>query len=127
MKISQVLGTIFSILIKVAVAVWIVSFIISKAGQAYDFGFRVFTETPISPAPGREVTVAITEGKSYKDIAQILENKGLVRDANLALAQILASEYRETMEPGVYTLNTSMTTEEMLAAMVPVEEEEEGE
>ena len=58
------------------------------------------------------------------DIAKLLEEKGLVRDHNLAFLQILASPYREGMEPGVYTVTTAMTTDEILKAMNPSESEE---
>lgn len=125
MKLSSILSTIISALIKIAVAIWIVNFIYSKTLAAYDFGYRVFTEEPIAPAPGRDVTVSLSEDKSYKDIAKMLEEKGLVRDYKLAYVQILASEYKDSIESGVYTLNTSMTTEEMMAAMSPEAQEEE--
>lgn len=127
MKVSQILSTILSALIKIAVAIWIVNFIYTKTIAAYDFGYRVFTEEAVSPAPGRDVTVSIVEGKSVKDIAKLLEEKGLVRDYKLAFIQIYASEHRKEMEPGVYTLNTSMTVEDMCTAMCPNLEEESEE
>ena len=127
MKVTQILSTLLSALVKIAVAIWIVNLIYTKTLEAYDFGYRVFTEEAVSPAPGRDVSVSITEGKSVKDIAKLLEDKGLVRDYKLCMVQIYASEYRENMEPGVYTLNTSMTVEEMCAAMAPEDEEEEEE
>lgn len=124
MKISQILSTILSALVKIAIAIWLVNFIYTKTMAAYDFGYRVFTEPAISPAPGREVKISITEGKKPMDIAKLLEEKGLVRDHNLAFLQILASSYREGMEPGVYTVTTAMTTDEILKAMNPSESEE---
>lgn len=124
MKISQILSTILSALVKIAIAIWLVNFIYTKTMAAYDFGYRVFTEPAISPAPGREVKISITEGKKPMDIAKLLEEKGLVRDHNLAFLQILASPYREGMEPGVYTVTTAMTTDEILKAMNPSESEE---
>ena len=127
MKISNILSTILSALVKIAVAIWIFNFIYTKTALAYDFGYRVFTEEAVSPAPGSDVTISFTSDKSYMDIAKMLEEKGLVRDYKLAFVQILASEYRENMEPGIYTLSTSMTLEEMMASMVPTEEEEEEE
>lgn len=127
MKISNVISTIISALVKIAVAIWIINFIYTKTMEAYDFGYRVFTEEPVSPAPGREVTVSLTEGKSNMDIAKMLEDKGLIRDYKLGFVQILASEYREDLVPGVYTLNTSMTLEDMMCTMAPKPEEEEEE
>lgn len=127
MKLTQILSTILSAIIKIAVAIWIVNFIYTKTLAAYDFGYRVFTEAPISPAPGRDVTISYTEGKSFKDLAKSLEEKGLVRDYKLAMVQMYASAYKNTIKPGAYTLNTSMTTEEMMKAMSPGEDEEDEE
>ena len=125
MNVKQILATVLSAIIKIAVIIWIVNFIYTKAVAAYEFGHRVFTEEAISPAPGREVTVSVTEGKSSKDLAKMLAEKGLVRDANLAYVQILCSEYRKEIKPGVYTLTTAMRIEEMLEIMAASEEEEE--
>lgn len=127
MKLTQILSTILSAIIKIAVAIWIVNFIYTKTLAAYDFGYRVFTEAPVSPAPGRDVTISYTEGKSFKDLAKSLEEKGLVRDYKLAMVQMYASAYKNTIKPGAYTLNTSMTTEEMMKAMSPGADEEDEE
>lgn len=128
MKINQLLSTMLSALVKIAIAIWIINFVYTKTMDAYDFGYRVFTEEAMAPAPGKDISVAITEGKSEMEIARMLEEKGLVRDRYLAFAQILASEYRKSLEPGAYILNTSMTMEEMMAAMATghdVDEDEE--
>ena len=61
-------------------------------------------------------------------MAKSLEEKGLVRDYKLAMVQMYVSAYKDTIKPGAYTLNTSMTTEEMMKAMSPgVDEEDEEE
>ncbi|MBO4678280.1 MAG: endolytic transglycosylase MltG [Lachnospiraceae bacterium] len=119
MKITQILATILSAIVKIAIAIWIVNFLYTKTLEAYDFGYRIFTEAPISPAPGRDVTVSYTEGKSFKALAKNLEEKGLVRDYKLAMVQMYVSVYKDKIKPGAYTLNTSMTTEEMMKAMCP--------
>ncbi|MCR5116249.1 MAG: endolytic transglycosylase MltG [Lachnospiraceae bacterium] len=122
--VRDIITTVVSVVIKILVAVWLVNFIYTKAVEAYDFGYRVFTEPAMSLAPGRDVTVAITEGKSDKAIAETLYDKGLTRDANLAYLQILASEYREKITPGVYELNTSMTMEDIIKTLAGNHEEE---
>ena len=124
-QIRDLLTTILGTIIKILVIMWLVNFIYTKATEAYAFGYRVFTEEAVSPAPGRDISVAITEGKSAKSLAETLYEKGLVRDENLAYIQILCSEYKDTLEPGVYELNTSMTLEEMMYAMSPSQWEDE--
>jgi len=91
----------------------------------YDFGYRIFTEPAVSSAPGSEVVVQIAEGESAFDIGEKLEEKGLIRDSELYVAQYYLSAYVDKLLPGTYTLNTSMKTKEMLVVMsTPVEETE---
>lgn len=125
MKVRQMLATVLSALMKIAIAIWVVNFIYTKSVAAYEFGFRVFTEEAVSPAPGREVSFSYTEGKSDKDLAKALFDKGLVRDEKLAYVQLLVAENKKSMVPGIYTLTTAMTVEEMVNAMCPEEVEED--
>ena len=85
--------------------------------SAYDFGYRIFAEEPVSPEPGLTMSVAIVEGKSAKEIGEILEEKGLIRNAWLFYLQEFFSSYHKELKPGIYELNTAMTPEEMMAVM----------
>ncbi len=94
----------------------LVILVIFRIGQkAYDFGFRIFTEEAVSPAPGRDVAVTIVQGDSTMDVARMFEEKGLIRDPNLFYVQKKCSVYDNDIQPGFYTLNTSMTAEDMFA------------
>lgn len=91
----------------------------------YDFGYRIFSEPPVAAVPGTEVVVQIDEGDSAFDIGEQLEEKGLIRNSELYVAQYYLSAYVDKLLPGTYTLNTSMKTKEMLVVMsTPVEETE---
>lgn len=111
--ILAVLGTIF----RVAVVIVVVVFVYRAALMAYDYGYRIFQETPVSAAPGSDMRVEITVGKSPLQIGEILEQKGLIRDARLFYIQNLLSKYKDKLQAGSYVLNTSMTMEEMMAVM----------
>lgn len=118
--ISAVCGTIF----KVAVTVLVVIVIYRGAIKAYDYGYRVFAEPAVAAGEGRTVTVAVTEGMSPTEMGEMLESKGLVRDARLFAVQYLLSEFRRDVKPGVYDLSTAMTAEEMLEVMATHDEED---
>lgn len=120
--ISAVLGAIFRVVVTIA-AVYI---IYRGALLCYDYGYRIFTEPAISTGEGRKVTVAVTEDMSPADVGRLLESRGLVRDGRLFTIQYYLSEYRKDVGPGVFELSTSMTAEEIMAAMV-VEQEEDAE
>lgn len=116
--ILAVLGAIF----RVVIAVLAVYLIYRGARLCYDYGYRIFTEPAVSAGEGRTVTVAVTEDMSPADIGRLFEKKGLVRDARLFTMQYYLSEHREEVGPGVFDLSTAMTAEEMMAAMVSLEE-----
>ena len=101
--------------------------VVFRAGEkAYDFGFRVFTEEAMSPAPGRDVAVTIVQGDSTMEVGKMLEEKGLIRDPKLFYVQKKCSVYDNDIQPGFYTLNTSMTADDMFA-IIAGRKEGEGE
>ena len=77
----------------------------------------------------RNVTLSLFEnGKlAFKELGEMLQHKGLIRDSKIFILQEMLSEYRGKEAPGIYDLSTAMTAEEMLAVMCmePVVEEEE--
>ena len=107
MSASKIVMKIVRISFSVLVVVLVI-FVLFKAGSyAYDFGYRVYTEQPVS-----------------SDIGSMLEEKGLIRDARLFAVQLKLSAYSKKIKPGIYTLNTSMTAKEMMEAMSPVSEKD---
>lgn len=129
MDVKQLIGSVIETIIKVVVAVFLIMFVYDKALQAYDYGYRIFAEAPLTVGEGRTISIAVEQDESVKDIGEKLQQRGLIRDANLFFLQELVSEHHGQIQPGIYDLNTSMTTEEMITVMAaePVEIEEEQE
>jgi UPF0755 protein len=77
---------------------------------------------------GVDVVVTIPMGSSVAETGELLKGYGLIRDDRLFILQERLSDYHDKLEPGTYTLNTSMTAEEMMAVMAPSlkEESEDG-
>ena len=126
MKARDIVITVCETILKVAVIAVIVMFIYRGALLAYDYGYRIFEEAPMSEGEGREVVITIPEGMSSKEMGELLFMKGLIRDEKLFRIQYMLSEYKEELVPGTFILRTNMTVEEMLKAMTvaPVVEEE---
>ena len=127
MNTKNVVLAILSTVAKVALTVLVVVFDYKAAVKAYSFGYSIFDDEPMSAEPGREVTVSITEGKSVKEIGEILASQGLVEDGTVFYLQNLLSSYKDELQPGMYTLNTSMTPTEIMEAMSATEETDEEE
>lgn len=126
MNWKYLVGGTAQLIIKAVALAFIIMYVLRISTAAYDYGYRVFAETPISVGEGRTISVYIEVGDSAKEVGEMLQEKGLIRDANLFRIQELLSEYRGKIKPGIYDLSTSMTAQEMLAVISP-EEEEEGE
>lgn len=131
MDIKQLVGSLIETCIKIAVVVFIVIFVYNTAIKAYDYGYRIFAEEPMTFGEGRTISIYVESDDSVKDIAKNLQEKGLIRDANLFYIQELLSEYHGKIQPGIYDLNTSMKSDEMMAIMsaayVEPEEEDDSE
>ena len=122
MKVKYLIGAVFETMVKGIVLVMIVTFVYRTAVDAYDFGYRVFAEEPISRSGGRTITVAVAEDYTIRGLAEMLKDKGLIRDADLFVMQELLSEHRGQIKPGIYDLSTIMTVAEMLQIMSSVSE-----
>lgn len=124
MNAKQMAVSAVKILIKVILVAGIIYFVYQAAGAAYDYGYRVFAEPAMAPkGSGRIISVAITEGKSVQEVGEILEAKGLIRDARLFYIQYLTSKYnKKDIVPGVYELSTEMVAEDILGVITTVVE-----
>lgn len=119
MKNRKLMAAVFGSILKVAVVIAAAFIIYRGAAVCYDYGYRIFTEPAMTVGEGRTVSVTLTEDMSALDIGEMMLSKGLTRDSKLFALQYLLSEYKEDVKPGTYEVSTSMTAEEIMAAMVP--------
>ena len=125
MSIKNVIGATAQIAIKIVVFAYIIMYIFRTAIAAYDYGYRVFTEPPLSYGEGRIISVYIEEDSSALDVGKMLQEKGLIRDGRLFMIQEFLSENHGKIQPGVYDLNTNMTSQDMLAVIAQESESDE--
>lgn len=128
MKATQVVGSVFETVIKIVVLIIVVVLTYEYATDAYDFGYRIFAEQPVSSAEtAKVISISISEDATAMDIGKVLEEKGLIRDANLFYVQEYLSGHHGEMRPGIYELSSDMTSEQMIDILTaePTEAEEE--
>lgn len=125
MDLKQLLGAIAGMIIKVALSVVIIIAIFKMAVAAYDFGFQVFADIPVSEGEGRTVSVVVSGTQDIKDIAKMLEEKGLIRNDLVFVIQEKLSEAEGSIVSGTYELNTAMNAEQIIAVLTNTVEEDE--
>ena len=126
MDMNKVILKFVSISFSILVTLLVVLGLMKAGTYCYDFGYRIFTEKPVAAEPGTDIVVQISEDMSGYDIGKLLEDKGLIEDGKLFYAQLKLSAYSKKINPGTYTLNTSMETKEMMSIMSTTAEDTEG-
>lgn len=125
MNAKQLLGAISAMIVRIVVAAAIIAAVFKLAISAYDFGYQIFADVPMSEGSGRTVSVVVSEGQSSRELAKMLEQKGLIKDANVFYIQEQLSDYKDMIKPGTYELSTAMNSEQMLAILCDVQAEQE--
>ena len=117
MKGWNVAASVFGAIWRVAVVVLAAFVIYRGASICYEYGYRIFTEPAVETGEGKMVTVTITSAMTPKDIGELLEKKGLIKDGKLFILQYYLSEFMKDVNPGTFELSTAMTAEEMMEVM----------
>ena len=112
-------GAAFHIAFYACVAVLV--FWIAK--NAYQFGFEVFNQQPMSPGDGQIVTIVVPQGADDLAIGEILQAKGLIENHYVFFVQELLSNYRGKFKSGTYQLSTAYTPSRIMSILAGEEEE----
>ncbi|MCC8162958.1 MAG: endolytic transglycosylase MltG [Lachnospiraceae bacterium] len=124
-KSSGTALTVSLFLFRTALLLFIIAAIIRIGESAYSITYRVVSDAAIAEEPGRDISVTINSSMTDRDIAEILEKKGLIESSSVFRIQLKLFQYDGELQPGSYILNTSMTPSEMMAEMAGEEESED--
>ncbi len=127
MNARKVVLGLLDTIVKVVFVIVVIMLISKYSKVAYDYGYHIFNQVPVSSGTGRTVTVTIAKEDSAGTIADKLASVGLITDKNLFKLQEKFSDYHGLEKPGVYELSTAMTPEEMLQIMAASEADEAAE
>lgn len=122
-EINKITTAIIRICTKLIVAALLVLLLYEAVAKGFSFGYQVFYSKAAEESPGRDVSVVLEDGTTIAEAAGLLKEKGLIENKFSFRFQSLFYEY-ETVYPGTYELNTSMTPKEILKLLneKPMEE-----
>ena len=112
-EINKITTTIIGISVKLMVYALIILLLYEAVARGYAFGHEIFFAEAVDEAPGQDMVVQIDSKESVSDAAQFLAHKGLIKSEFAFIFQSKFYDY-DTIYPGTYTLNTSMTSKEIL-------------
>ncbi|MEG1991891.1 MAG: endolytic transglycosylase MltG [Acetivibrio sp.] len=88
------------------------------SGVVYDFSYEIFGNVTVDSLPGKDMPIEIRSGEGTKELAQKLENMGIIVNKNTFFVRAkLSIGSRKPILPGSYRLNTSMTYEEIISVI----------
>ena len=118
MKSSKFVLNLVRIGFNTLVVVALCAVLVMVGKTAHDFGYRIFSETALASREDAEgIYMQITEEMSLKDIAERAEQLGLTDSSTIFLIQLHLSDYRNSIDPGIYTVNTGMTPTEIITCL----------
>ena len=117
MKVNKIIFKSLEVAFAILITLLIIYGAVRAGRTAFDFGYRIFAESPMEETPGTDVVVTIESGMDAKEIGELLKKNKLIRDENLFFFQLNLSAYVDKIIPGTYTLNTSLTAKEMIILM----------
>lgn len=123
--VRKAAGMIISISMQMIICALVIILLYNAGVKGFEFGESVFSPTAVSAEPGRDMIVIIEEDASAMEVAKLLEDKGLINDYKVFFVQALL--YKAEFQPAAYTLNTSMTSEDMIEVLTTVVKTEESE
>ncbi len=112
--------------VKILFAILLVVVVIFLAGRACALGYEVTSYKPLTTSDSvLDQEIEITSDMSIEDVGRLLIDKEIINESlNAFLIQEQFSDYHDQFIPGTYTLNPSMTIDEILKTISTDPEEE---
>ena len=124
-EINKITMAIIRISVKLMVYALIILLLYEAVIRGYAFGHAVFFAEAVDAPPGKTVTVQMSGEESVSQAAKKLAGKGLIKSEFAFLFQSKFYDY-DTIYPGSYELNTSMTSKEILQILNEDPQDEKG-
>lgn len=120
----KILSFIIRLMLNVIFYIAVIYLIARISQLTYNFTYQIFGQVTKEEAPGRDVEIQIKKGESTMNVASKLEfNKIIVNKYSF---YVKAKLKKYVIMPGTYTVNTSMTYDEIFTTItVPSAEETE--
>lgn len=98
--------------VKICKYVIMVVVIVICATAAFNFGSSIFNSEGVDPSPGTDMPVTVQEGTTIDDLADTLEEYGIIKDTTIFKIQSYVYDTK-SIKPGTYIFNTSQSGEQI--------------
>ncbi|MBP3507371.1 MAG: hypothetical protein J6K43_13340 [Lachnospiraceae bacterium] len=124
-KTDKTMKSALRIVLQTLINLIIILLLVQVFSYAYNFSYKIFTDSCMNPNSREEVRFEIKPDSSTMEIVEDLVDCGLVQDKYVMLAKVYLSSYHGKMMPGTYILSPSMTQEEIMKVITGTSDKEE--
>lgn len=117
MKAQKAMLSVGLFILRLAILILIIVGIYRVGETAYLYSYSIVADVAVDEEPGKDISVTLDSDMTVKDVAHLLERKGLVKDERIFRLQLKMAKYEDKLKRGSYVLNTSMTPKEMMKVM----------
>ena len=122
----KITSFIFRLLFNIAFYLMVIFLITKVSTEIYNFSYQIFGQVTAAEEPGTDVEIQIKKGESTMNVASKLKLNRII--VNKYSFYVKAKLLNHVIMPGTYTVNTSMTYDEIFDIItVPSSEETEVE
>ena len=121
---KSVSSTILSISVRALINVMLILVLVEGFSNAYHFTHKLFSDYPYVAASSETIRVTIEEGSSVQQVAEMLDELGIVDGKYLFMARVYIGDYRDKMKAGTYMLGPGMTPDEICKEICNIQSEE---
>lgn len=111
-EINKMSMTVISFCGRLVLYTLVVVLLLMGAKKGYEFGHSIFYAPGIDEAPGVEKVVTLDGTESVAEVGKLLEDIGLIRDHSAFSIQAIVYGYE--VQEGAWTLNTSLSSKEII-------------
>ena len=114
-EINKITGAVIAISSRLIILALVILLLYEGVTRGYEFGHEIFYASAMEAEPGRNKEITISKGTSVSQAAKLLKDSGLISNEYSFIIQAEFFAYK--VKPGDYTVNTSMTSKEILQIM----------
>ncbi len=107
-------STVIGLIINVGIVCFVIYLVPKVTTRAYQMAKDFILQPSDEERIAKEVSITIPSGSSTREIARILKENGLVTNSDLFTIKAMINEYDGTFKMGDYSLNTSMSEDEIM-------------
>lgn len=114
----RVISIVIQLFLNILFYVVLIIAVVRISTWTYNFSYQIFGNVTVASEPGRLATIEVKEGESTRSVAQELKEKDLVVNADSFYVRAkLTTGAKKPILPGTYTLDASMTYDEILTVL----------